>query len=148
MFRNILAILIGLVAGGVLNMAIVSASHAVYPLPDDVDPNNLKEFQAHIEAHGLPTGALLMVLAAHAGGSFASGFVCGLIARRPWYAAAIGLGILWTCGGVAALMMLPSPLWFAIADLVLYIPAAVLGVRWGAALRGQTSNPLATQAKP
>lgn len=137
MVRKILAVVIGIVAGSAINMAIVSASHVVYPLPAEIDPNDFEAFQAHVKAHGLPTGALIMVLAAHAGGSLVSGFVCGLIAMRSWYAAAIGLGLLWTCGGVAMLLMLPSPIWFAMADVVLYVPAALLGVRLGGALTGK-----------
>jgi hypothetical protein len=110
-----------------------------------LDPNDFDAFRAHVEAHGLPTGALLIVLAAHAGGSFVSGFVCGLIARRPWYLAATILGILWTCGGVSMLMMLPAPTWFAIADVVLYIPAALLGVKLGGAMTSRSSPQPATQ---
>lgn len=134
MIRNILAIVIGIVAGSAFNMAIVTASHAVYPLPEGIDPNDFEAFKAHVEAQGLPAGALIMVLVAHAGGSLVSGFVCGLIAMRSWYVAAIGLGLLWTCGGVAMLLMLPAPTWFAVSDIILYIPAALLGVWMGGAL--------------
>jgi hypothetical protein len=141
MIRKIMAVVIGIVAGGAFNMAIVTASHAVYPLPEGIDPNDFAAFKAHVAAHGMPTGALIMVLVAHAGGSLVSGFVCGLIAMRSWYVAAIGLGILWTCGGIAMLMMLPAPTWFAVADVVLYIPAALLGVRLGGALTGRSSPP-------
>jgi hypothetical protein len=141
MIRKILAVVIGIVAGGAFNMAMVTASHAVYPLPEGIDSNDFEAFKAHVEAHGMPTGALIMVLVAHAGGSLVSGFVCGLIAMRPWYVAAIGLGILWTCGGIAMLMMLPAPTWFAVADVALYIPAAVLGVRLGGALTERKSPP-------
>jgi hypothetical protein len=145
MIRKIMAVVIGIVAGGAFNMAIVTASHAVYPLPEGIDPNDFDAFKAHVEAHGMPTGALIMVLVAHAGGSLVSGFVCGLIAMRSWYVAAIGLGILWTCGGIAMLMMLPAPTWFAVADVVLYIPAALLGVRLGGALTGRSSPPIPTE---
>lgn len=137
LLRKFIAVVIGIVAGSMFNMAVVTASHAVFPLPAGVDPNNFEAFKAHVEAHGLPAGALIMVLIAHAGGSFVSGFVCGLIAGRPWQAAAIGLGLLWTCGGAAMLCMLPAPAWFAVADIVLYIPAAVLGVGMGGALTGR-----------
>ena len=90
MIRKILAVVIGIVAGSAFNMAIVMASHIVYPLPEGIDPNDFEAFKAHVEAHGLPIGALIMVLAAHSGGSLVSGFVCGLIAktilvcRRHW----------------------------------------------------------------
>ena len=145
MIRKILAVLVGLFAGGVFNMALVTVSNVMYPLPKEVDPNNFEAFRAHVQANGLPTGALMIVLAAHAGGSFVSGFVCGLIATRPWYLAATILGILWTCGGVAMLMMLPAPTWFAVADVLLYVPAALLGVKLGGAVTGPKSLPVATQ---
>jgi hypothetical protein len=125
-------------------MAMVVASSAVYPLPVGIDPNHFDAVNTHVTAHGWPTGALIMVLVAHAGGSLVSGFVCGLIAMRPWYAAAIGLGILWTCGGIAMLRMLPAPIWFAVTDVALYIPAALLGVRLGGALTGRSTPPVPT----
>ncbi|MCH9654320.1 MAG: hypothetical protein K0U86_18725 [Planctomycetes bacterium] len=142
MIRNIMAVVIGIIAGSAFNMAIVTVSHGMYPLPEGIDPNDFDAFKAHVEAHGMPTGALIMVLLAHAGGSFVSGFVCGLIAKRAWYAAAIGLGILWTCGGIAMLMMLPSPIWFAVTDVALYIPAAIAGVWLGGALTGRSAPPV------
>ena len=89
--------------------------------------------------------ALLIVLAAHAGGSLVSGFVCGLIAGRAWYPAAAVLGIFWMCSGIAMLMMIPSPAWFAVADVVLYVLAALLGVKLGGALMRSDAPAVATQ---
>lgn len=145
MIRKILAVLLGGIVGGAFNMALVTVSHAMYPLPDGLDPNDFEAFKAHVEAHGLPTGAMIIVLVAHAGGSFVSGFVCGLIAQRSWYVAATILGILWLCGGIAMLMMLPAPTWFAVADVLLYVPSALMGVKLGGALAGRSSPPVATQ---
>ena len=145
MMRKILAVLLGAIAGGVFNMALVTVSQAMYPLPEGIDPHDFEAFRAHVEANGMPTGALLIVLVAHAGGSFVSGVVCGLIAQRSWYVAGLMLGILWTCGGVAMLMMLPAPTWFAVADVLLYVPAALLGVKLGGALSGRSQPPVATQ---
>ena len=118
-------------------MALVKLSQAMYPLPEGLNPNDFEALRAHVEANGMPTGALLIVLAAHAGGSLVSGFVCGLIAGRAWYAAAVALGVLWMCGGIAMLMMLPSPIWFTVADVLLYIPAALLGVKLGGDVTGR-----------
>jgi hypothetical protein len=142
MIRKILAVIIGLVAGSIFNMALISVSNAMYPLPPGIDPNDFEAFQAHVEANGLPAGALILVLVAHAGGSLVSGLVCGLIAGRAWYAAAIGMGLLWMCAGGAMLLMLPAPIWFAVADVVLYVPAALLGVRLGGALTGRAAPPV------
>jgi hypothetical protein len=110
MFGNVLAVVLGLPAGGLFNMALVSLNQFLYPFPANVDPNNLDSLREHVRANGWPIGALLIVLAAHAGGSFVSGLVLGLIAQRPWYPAAAVLGILWLCGGVAALSLIPGPL--------------------------------------
>ena len=131
MVRKILAVVVGIVAGSIVNMAIVTLSNNLYPYPETVDPNDFDAVRAHIEANGMAMGAMLLILAAHSIGSLASGLVCGLIAKRPWYAAAIGLGLLWTAGGIAMLMILPAPLWFQITDVVLYVPAAILGVMIG-----------------
>ena len=139
MIRKIIAVVIGIVAGSAFNMMMVTASHAMYPLPEGIDPNDFDAFKAYVETHGMATGALVIVLVAHAGGSLVSGFVCGLIAMRSWYVAAIGMGIFWTCGGIAMLMMLPAPIWFSIADVVLYIPAALVGVRLGGTLTSKTT---------
>ena len=81
MVRKVLAVVIGIVAGSAFNMAMVSASHAMFPFPESVDPNDFESVKAHVEAHGMATGALIMVIVAHAGGSLVSGFVCGLIGQ-------------------------------------------------------------------
>ena len=131
MWRRIFAVVAGVIGGGIFNMLLVNASHILFPLPADVDPNDLESLKAYVTENGLPTGALVMILLAHSGGSFFSGFIGGLIVRRTWILAAIGFGILWTCGGIAMLMVLPAPIWFAVADTLLYIPAALLGMRLG-----------------
>ena len=139
MVRKLLAFIIGGVAGGVFNMALVNLSQSMYPLPEGVDPN---DFEAHVEAVGLPTGAMMIVLLAHAGGSLVSGLVCGLVAMRSCYLPAALLGVLWTCGGIAMLMLLPAPTWFAVADVLLYIPCALLGVKLGGALTNGLQSPV------
>jgi len=39
-------------------MAIATASHAVYPLPEGLAPNDFNAFRAHVEANGMPTDDL------------------------------------------------------------------------------------------
>ncbi len=80
----------------------------------------------------MATGALLIVLAAHVGGSLVSGLICGFIARRVWIAAANGMGICWTSGGRMMPSILPSPAWFAVADTLLYVLTAIVGA-WSVA---------------
>ena len=128
MGRKILAVILGLVVGSIVNSAFIAVSNAIYPLPDTVDQNDMEAFSAYVAENGLPVGALLIVLLAHSGGSLASGVVCGFVAKRAWIPGAIGLGVLWTCAGILMLFLIPAPIWFAIADIALYIPAAIVGV--------------------
>ena len=137
MARKITAVVVGFIAGNLFNAAFIIASILVFPLPDGVSPFTAPEkFQEHVAENGLPTGALIFVLIAHAGGSFVSGLVCGLVAMRAWYVPALCFGIFFTIGGIYNLTQIPSPTWFAITDIVLYIPAALVGVMIGGALVG------------
>ena len=140
MIRKILACVLGAFLGGLFNMSLITISNWAYPLPEGVDPNDLDALAAHVKANGMATGALIIVLVAHAGGSLVSGLVCGMIAMRSWYVAAISLGFFWTLGGIMMLTILPSPIWFAVTDLLLYVPAAVLGVMLGGRLTGRCSQ--------
>ena len=138
MIRNIVAIVVGFIAGNVFNILIIILSALVFPLPDGINPmEDMEKFQEFAAEKGLPLASLLMALIAHIGGSFVSGLVCGLIAKRAWFVAAIGIGTFFTLAGIYNLTQIPSPTWFAILDIVLYIPAACLGVMLGGAITGK-----------
>ena len=137
MIRNVVAIIVGLFIGGSFNMGMIQLSHVVYPPPEGLDVSDFEDLKTYIVEHGMPLGSWVMVLIAHAGGSLVSGFVCGLIAMRQWYVAAIGMGLFWMLGGITMLFILPCPVLFAIADIILYVPAACLGVMLGGAITGR-----------
>ena len=46
---------------------------------------------------------------------------------------------------VSILMMLPAPTWFAVADVLLYVPAALWGARLGGSLTGRKLLPNETK---
>ena len=64
---------------------------------------------------------------------------------RQWYLAGAILGIFWTCVGIYMLTMLPALIWFVVADILLYVPAALIGVKLGGALTGKRPDAVATQ---
>jgi len=69
----------------------------------------------------------LMPFLAHALGSFVGALVAALIAasHKLWFA--LGIGAFTMLGGIAAVMMLPAPLWFEAVDLIFaYIPTAFI----------------------
>lgn len=65
---------------------------------------------------------------AHALGTLVGAFVAGLLAPGRSVVPAYAVGGLFLLGGIANVLMLPVPLWFSAADLLLaYAPTAWLG---------------------
>ena len=62
MFRNVLAVVLGVTLAVVLIMAVERLGHVIYPPPADVDFADLEAVSEYINA--LPATALLLVLAA------------------------------------------------------------------------------------
>ena len=83
--------------------------------------------KAYIQS--LPLPAFLVILVAHAGGALVGGLVAALIARRsPLILGAI-VGGFFMVGGIMNAMSLPAPLWFAVIDLILYVPCGIVGAK-------------------
>ena len=49
--RNILALVIGAALGMALNGWLIGISNSLIPLPEDVNPSNLKSIQTHIHLY-------------------------------------------------------------------------------------------------
>ena len=121
--RNILAVIAGVFAGGAANMAIITISGSVIPLPEGIDPNNMESLKENM--HLFEPIHFLMPFLAHALGSFVGALVAAMIAASHKMKFAIGLGVWTMIGGIMAATMIPSPTWFIVADLTLaYIPTA------------------------
>lgn len=127
MLRSIVALLCGAIAGSIFNMAIIMLSWVMYPLPDGANMSDPETMKPYIES--LPAPAFLVVLTAHAGGALVGGLVAALIARRWQLILGAIVGGFFLLGGISTVMSLPGPLWFAVADLVLYVPCGILGAR-------------------
>jgi hypothetical protein len=56
-----------------------------------------------------------------------SGFITAKFAAEKHRRLVHIVGIVWTIVGILNLFSLPTPLWFKIADVCMYIPMAVLG---------------------
>jgi hypothetical protein len=124
--RNTLAVIIGCIVGGVVNMAIVLAGPHIIPPPEGVDMTTMEGLLASM--HLLKPVNFIMPFLAHALGTLAGAFLAARIAatQKTWMALLVGLGFL--IGGIMNIQMLPSPLWFSILDLGLaYFPMAFLG---------------------
>lgn len=130
MLRSILAVVAGFVIASAVMMT-VEAVNGRYLYPD---LGKLAEGVTDREAirsilAGAPAGAFLVVIFGWALGSLAGGCVAAWIAGRASVRHALVLGGLLTLGGIANNLMVPPPLWFWIAGLVVLIPAAYAGAR-------------------
>jgi hypothetical protein len=119
--KNILAGIAGIILGSAVNMGIIMISGSVIPRPDGADLTTTEGLRASM--HLFQPINFLMPFLAHAVGTFAGAFVAALIAASHKMKFALGIGIVFLAGGIANVLMLPSPIWFTIVDLAgAYIP--------------------------
>jgi hypothetical protein len=124
--KNILAVVIGAVIGGAVNMGIVMISGSIIPPPEGVDVTTAEGLQAGI--HLFEPKHFLMPFLAHALGTFVGAFIATKIASSHYMRIAFGIGAWYLLGGIAAAFMIPAPMWFIVVDLLLaYLPMAYLG---------------------
>lgn len=128
--RNILAVVIGLIAGAVLNSALVTAGPNVIPPPAGVNVSDPESLKASI--HLFEPKHFVFPFLAHALGTLAGAAVAFLIAATRRAVFAYIIGAIFLAGGIAVSFMIPAPVWFIFLDLVgAYIPTAWLGIQLG-----------------
>ena len=123
--RNILSVIVGLVAGSAVNMGIIMLSGSIIPPPEGVDNTTAEGLKAGM--HLFQPKHFLFPFLAHSLGTFAGAFITALIAanRKVWFAMSIGAFFLAGC--IFMVLTLPSPVWFTIVDLVgAYLPMAFI----------------------
>ncbi|MEZ5196758.1 MAG: hypothetical protein R2764_10240 [Bacteroidales bacterium] len=121
--RNILAIVAGIVLGSAANMGIIMISGSIIPPPEGTDVTTTEGLKEAI--HLFEPKHFILPFLAHAIGTLVGAFLAALIAANHKMKFALGIGVFFLIGGIANIIMLPSPLWFTIVDLVgAYIPMA------------------------
>ncbi len=130
MIRKFFALLAGMMSAVTVVGLIEYLAHMMYAPavpPDRHDPEAMRAFVA-----AMPTSAFLMILLAYAAGTFVGGSVASRVARsRAWrYAGSIGALIL--LFALLNIMMVPHPLWFTVAVIVVMPLAVALARALGA----------------
>ena len=128
--RSIAAVVAGFVAASVVMMIVETINGRVlYPgLAKSAEGVTDRETIRALLATA-PVGAFLVVIAGWILGGVAGGWVTARLASRATTGHGLVLGALLTLAGVANNLMLPPPLWFWIASLVVLLPAAYAGTR-------------------
>lgn len=140
--RNVLAVLAGVVIGSLVNTGLVNIGPLVVPLPEGADVSSMESLRASMNLF-TPVNFIFPLLA-HALGTLAGAFVAAKFAASHSMQFAIGIGVLFLAGGIAAVYMLGGPLWFILADiLVAYIPMGYLGAFFAGATRSRGAKQIA-----
>jgi hypothetical protein len=126
--KNIIAVIAGFILGSIINMSLITVSGSIIPAPNGADVTTLEGLTATI--HLFEPKHFLFPFLAHALGTLGGAFVAAKIAANHKLKFAMSIGFLFLAGGIANIMMLPSPLWFTLVDLVgAYLPMAFVGFR-------------------
>ncbi len=126
--QNIIAVLAGIVIGSAVNIGLVNVGPIVVPLPEGADVSTMEGLQKSMELF-TPANFIFPFLG-HALGTLAGAFTAAKLAANHHYKFAIGIALYFLAGGIAMIVMLGGPWWFAIADLVLaYLPMGYVGFR-------------------
>jgi len=124
--KNILACVVGIIIGSLVNMALISVSGKIIPLPDGVDNKTAEGLAAGI--HLFEPRHFIFPFLAHALGTFTGAFTATKLSHPQTIYGPIIIGILFLAGGIMMVLQLSAPMWFNITDLVAaYLPMAYMG---------------------
>jgi hypothetical protein len=109
MFRNLIAVVLGMLAGMAVNMSLVLLVMFLHPMPAGVDFSDSAAMATYFAT--IPATGFLIVLAAHLGQSFFGGLVAALLSSDSPRVMALIIGVLSLIAGVVNLIDLPHPAW-------------------------------------
>jgi hypothetical protein len=123
--KNIIALIIGVFAGGVVNMSLIMISDRIIPPPDGSNLLTMEGLKASM--HLMEPKHFIMPFLAHALGTFSGALLAALIAAKHNMRIALGISVWFMIGGLINIIMLPSPIWFTLLDLAgAYLPFGFL----------------------
>ena len=128
--KNVLAVVAGVIIGGLVNMALISLGGMVISPPAGVDVSDPESIKANM--HLYETKHFIIPFLAHALGTLVGAFTAVKIAHSNHLYLALAIGGFFLIGGIMMVNMVGGPLWFIILDLVgAYIPMGWLGWKLG-----------------
>lgn len=124
--RNILAVVVGIIIGNIVNLGIIELGPSLIPTPEGFDNSTMEKLSETI--HLLHPINYITVFLAHGLGTLVGAFTAAKIATNRKIIFAFVIGGWFLLGGFYMIFILPSPTWFTIIDLLgAYIPMAWFG---------------------
>ena len=125
-FKNVLAVIAGIIIGSIVNMGIIMISGFIIPPPEGGDITTMEGLKSTM--HLFEPKHFLFPFLAHALGTLVGAFVAAKIAATRKQLMALLIGVFFLIGGSISISMLDGPMWFNALDLLMaYIPMAYLG---------------------
>jgi hypothetical protein len=136
--RSIGAVMAGLVVAFVLIIGVEAFGAVAHPAPPGVDLHDLEQCKAHVAR--FPAGVLAISAALWALTVFVSAWLAARLGtgQRSFHGIVVG-GVLLALAAFN-MCLLPYPLWFEGANVVLIPLATVLGARLGRGKRAKPAN--------
>ena len=131
--RSILAVVVGLMAGFLIVVVgdMMSSLFVTGAFAGD-ESKDAAAMRAYVES--LPFAAFIVMLIGHTVGALVAGLLAAWIAGRARFMHSGLVGILFLVAGALNLWLIPfHPLWFVVADVIVYVPAALIGAWWAPA---------------
>lgn len=128
--RNTLAVVLGFIAGSVVNMLLVNVGPHVVPLPEGSDVSTMEGLKESMKLF-TPMNFLFPFLG-HALGTLVGAFVAAKVGGGR-LALALVVSVFFLAGGAMMVVTVGGPVWFCALDLIVaYLPMGYLGGRMAA----------------
>ena len=116
-FKNIIAIIVGITIGMLVNMGLIIIGGKIFPFPLE---------NQFLDATNWDFKYFIFPFLAHAIGTLVGAYSSLRVSKK--LIIPIVVGVYFLSGGIYMVLILPSPIWFICLDLfVAYIPMALLG---------------------
>ena len=122
--RAVLGVIVGFVVAAVSVQVAEMISHRLYPFPPGTDMHDMEAIKNFVST--LPLTALLLVLGGWLFGTLIGTFVAAKIGRSrvPAYI----LGVILLCAGIGNSFVIPQPVWFTLASVVIFVAGTFAGI--------------------
>ena len=130
LWRNVLAVIAGIVAACVVNMGTIVIGGLFIAPPEGADMTTLDGIKAAMTQ--MTPMHFLFPFLAHALGTLVGGTVAALTAASHKLTFALAIGVIFLGFGIVMVIMVGGPAWFIVLDLgAAYLPMAWIGGQIG-----------------
>jgi hypothetical protein len=142
MWRSILAIVVGILVGGLVVGLLELPGYFIHPLPPGFDMANAEALKGHFAK--APLAALVGVAVAWSIGPFVGAFLAAFIAQRAFLAHGLLIGVFFMAMDLINIFSFPHPTWLLLVGVIAPLVSGYLG----ASLAARFTRPPPTSPQP